>query len=47
MLWISEKRSYKVEIFGTPVCSTSCSTKGGLEPHFFAFFGKIKNPDFR
>ena len=21
--------------------------KGGREPHFFAFLGKIKNPDFR
>ena len=47
MLWISEKRSFKVEMFGTPVCSTFCSTKGGREPHFFAFYGKIKNPDFR
>ena len=47
MLWISEKRSFKVEMFGTPVCSTFCSTKGGREAHFFAFFGKIKNPDFR
>ncbi len=33
-------------MFGTPVCSTFCSTKGGREPHFFAFLGKIKNPDF-
>ena len=24
-----------------------CSTKGGREPHFFAFLGKIKNTDFR
>ena len=42
-----KKRSFKVEMFGTPVCSTSCSTKGGREPHFFAFLGKIKNSDFR
>ena len=47
ILWISEKHSFKVEMFGTPICSTSCSTKGGREPHFFAFLGKIKNPDFR
>ena len=46
MLCFSEKRSFKVEIFGTPVCSTSCSTKGGREPHFFAFWEKIKNPNF-
>jgi len=30
-----------------PFLTTSCSTKGGREPHFFAFLGKIKNPDFR
>ena len=46
ILCFSEKHSFKVEVFGTPVCSTSCSTKGGREPHFFAFWEKIKNPDF-
>jgi len=46
MLCFREKDSFKVEIFGTPVCSTSCSTKGGCKPHFFAFWEKIKNPIF-
>ena len=35
-----------MEMFGTPVCSTSCSTKGGREPHFFAFLGEIKKSRF-
>ena len=38
ILCFSEKRSFKVEVFGTPVCSTFCSTKGGREPHFFTLF---------
>ena len=41
-LWISEKRSFKVGLFGTPVCSTSCSTRSGREPHFFALLRTAK-----
>ena len=33
-------------MFGTPVCSTSCSTKGGREPHFFCVFGENKKSRF-
>ena len=39
--------SFNISPTNEQVCSTSCSTKGGREPHFFAFFWKIKNPDFR
>ena len=33
-------------MFGTPVCSTSCSTKGGREPHFFCVFRENKKSRF-